>query len=122
MGTRYVVQRGPITERVIFDARCIGCKRYTAMGVVEVPVIDIERESTDGIVIAACCIVYKGSRSNGCVEGAGGVEKQGCSANCRILISRIESQRPSAKTRVEAVSRDGRERKPAKGCIRRAGG
>ncbi len=65
-----------------------------------------ERKGADGIVKRAAVVIDERVNPNGRVPCAGGVEQHRCSADCGIGISRVEDQRSSANTGVEAAVAD----------------
>ena len=60
--------------------------------------------------------------SNGSVLCASGVEKQCSSANCRVVIRVVESQRSGANSGVGVAGGIRKQRIPANSCICRTGG
>jgi hypothetical protein len=77
------------------------------MGVVECATyIGEEHTIADCVVVAAFCVAKQGGRANGRIACAGSVEQQRYCANCGIVITRVEEQRSSANTGVEAAVAD----------------
>ena|SRR5437899_1480225 len=62
-------------------------------------------------------VMDEGVGSNGRVLRAAGVEQKRCRANRGIGITRVEDQRSSANTGVEAAGGDAKHRKRTKCCV-----
>ena len=93
MGARHVVPQGPITERIIFDARCIARKRYTAIGIVEVCVAIKERKGAESIVVRAAVVMEERFSSNGRVQCSAGISVEGCKTSGRVIIGAVAVER-----------------------------
>src|SRR5438132_8231401 len=93
MGARHVVPQGPITERIIFDARCTARKRYTAMGVVEVCVAIKERKGAESIVVRAAVVMEERFSSNGRVQCSAGIVKERTKTSGRVTIGGVGPER-----------------------------
>ncbi len=116
--------KGPVRAHAWADIDVIATCYYVKAGpktthdyVRRAAYIVIQCIVTDRYVEGAAIVMDEGVSSNGRVLRAAGVEQKRCRANRGIGITRVEDQRSSANTGVEAAGGDAKHRKRTKCCV-----